>query len=89
MRWLRLYRYLVLLALALLLLLLATIAFGSNPSGFASRARDLWLSFGALYFQPSEFMKIILASFMASLPRLNIAQTARADAGATGMHADA
>jgi len=81
LRWLRLYRY-VLLALALLLLL-ATIAFGSNPSGVAFAPR-LWLSFGALYFQPSEFMKIILAAFMASyLGEHNT--TLRAHAGAAGL----
>ncbi len=78
LRWLRHYRY-VLLAIALLLLL-ATIAFGSNPSGFAFAPR-LWLNFGALYFQPSEFMKIILAAFMASYLGEHSA-TARADAGA-------
>lgn len=61
--WLRIYRYLV-LALALLLLL-ATIVFGRNPSGFAFAPR-LWLSLGAVYFQPSEIMKIILVAFMAS-----------------------
>lgn len=81
LRWLRLYRY-VLLALALLLLL-ATIAFGSNPSGVAFAPR-LWLSLGALYFQPSEFMKIILAAFMASyLGEHNT--TLRAHAGAAGL----
>lgn len=63
LRWLRVYRY-VALTLALLLLL-ATIAFGSNPSGFANAPR-LWLSLGALYFQPSEIMKILLVAFMAS-----------------------
>ncbi|MDE2637744.1 MAG: FtsW/RodA/SpoVE family cell cycle protein [Chloroflexota bacterium] len=61
--WLRIYRYLV-LALALLLLL-ATIVFGRNPSGFAFAPR-LWLSLGAFYIQPSEFMKIILVAFVAS-----------------------
>lgn len=63
LRWLRTYRYLV-LALALLLLL-ATIVFGSNPSGFAFAPR-LWLSLGAIYLQPSEIMKIILVAFIAS-----------------------
>lgn len=61
--WLRVYRYVV-LAVALLLLL-ATIVFGSNPSGFDFAPR-LWLSLGALYFQPSEIMKIILVAFIAS-----------------------
>jgi len=81
LRWLRLYRY-VLLALALLLLL-ATIAFGSNPSGVAFAPR-LWLSLGALYFQPSEFMKIILAAFMASYLGEH-STTLRAHAGAAGL----
>lgn len=63
LRWLRTYRYLI-LALALLLLL-ATIVFGSNPSGFAFAPR-LWLSLGAIYLQPSEIMKIILVAFIAS-----------------------
>ncbi|MCY3834330.1 MAG: FtsW/RodA/SpoVE family cell cycle protein [Chloroflexi bacterium] len=63
LRWLRVYRYVALLLA--LLLLLATIAFGSNPSGFANAPR-LWLSLGALYFQPSEIMKILLVAFMAS-----------------------
>ena len=63
LRWLRLYRYLVLAGA--LLLLLATIAFGSNPSGFDFAPR-LWLSFGAVYLQPSEIMKVILVGFMAS-----------------------
>jgi cell division protein FtsW (lipid II flippase) len=63
LRWLRMYRYLV-LALALLLLL-ATIAFGSNPSGFAFAPR-LWLSLCAIYLQPSEIMNIILVAFIAS-----------------------
>lgn len=63
LRWLRVYRY-VFLAVALLLLL-ATIVFGSNPSGFEFAPR-LWLRIGAVYFQPSEFMKVILVAFMAS-----------------------
>ncbi|MCY4063802.1 MAG: FtsW/RodA/SpoVE family cell cycle protein [Chloroflexi bacterium] len=63
LRWLRVYRYVV-LAVALLLLL-ATIVFGSNPSGFEFAPR-LWLKLGAVYFQPSEFMKVVLVAFMAS-----------------------
>ena len=63
LRWLRVYRYLVLAAA--LLLLLATIVFGRNPSGFDFAPR-LWLSVGAVYFQPSEIMKVILVAFMAS-----------------------
>jgi cell division protein FtsW len=47
------------------ILLLATIAFGSNPSGdvFAPR---LWLNLGPVYFQPSEAMKLIVTAFLAS-----------------------
>lgn len=63
LRWLRVYRYLVLAAA--LLLLLATIVFGRNPSGFDFAPR-LWLNVGAVYFQPSEIMKVILVAFMAS-----------------------
>ncbi len=63
LRWLRRYRY-VLLALALTLLL-ATIALGSNPSGFDLAPR-LWLSVGTVFFQPSELMKIVLLAFLAS-----------------------
>ncbi len=63
LRWLRVYRYLVLAGA--LLLLFATIVFGSNPSGFEFAPR-LWLSLGAVYFQPSELMKVILVAFMAS-----------------------
>lgn len=63
LRWMRSYRY-VILAVALALML-ATIAFGSNPSGFAFAPR-LWLRFGAFYFQPSEMMKVVLVAFLAS-----------------------
>ena len=63
LRWLRSYRY-VILAVALGLML-ATIVFGSNPSGFAYAPR-LWLRFGAIYFQPSEMMKVVLVAFLAS-----------------------
>ncbi len=63
LRWLRNYRY-VLLALALLLLF-ATILLGTNPSGFALAPR-LWLSLGAIFFQPSEVMKVVLVAFLAS-----------------------
>jgi len=63
LRWLRLYRY-VLLAAALLLLS-ATIVLGRNPSGFDFAPR-LWLGIGAFYFQPSEIMKVILVAFLAS-----------------------
>ncbi len=63
LRWLRVYRYVVLAGA--LLLLLATIVFGSNPSGFEFAPR-LWLSVGSVYLQPSELMKVILVAFMAS-----------------------
>lgn len=63
LRWLRVYRYVVLAGA--LLLLLATMVFGSNPSGFEFAPR-LWLRIGVVYFQPSEFMKVILVAFMAS-----------------------
>ncbi len=63
LRWLRVYRLAVLAGG--LLLLLASIAFGSNPSGVAWAPR-LWLGIGAFTLQPSEFMKIILVSIMAS-----------------------
>jgi len=63
LRWLRVYRYIILGGA--LLLLLATIVFGRNPSGFELAPR-LWLSLGAVYFQPSEIMKVILVAFMAS-----------------------
>jgi cell division protein FtsW (lipid II flippase) len=63
LHWLRNYRYILLGLTAILLL--ATIAFGSNPSGdvFAPR---LWLNLGPVYFQPSEAMKLIVTAFLAS-----------------------
>ena len=63
LRWLRSYRYIILAVT--LALMLATIAFGSNPSGFAYAPR-LWLRIGTIYFQPSEMMKIVLVAFLAS-----------------------
>jgi len=63
LRLLRDYRYtLLLVGLALLL---ATIIFGTNPSGQAS-APQLWLGFDSIFFQPSEVLKIILVVFLAS-----------------------
>ncbi|MCC6613627.1 MAG: FtsW/RodA/SpoVE family cell cycle protein [Anaerolineae bacterium] len=63
LRLLRDYRYtLLLIGLALLL---ATIIFGTNPSGQAS-APQLWLGFDTIFFQPSEVLKIILVVFLAS-----------------------
>lgn len=63
LRWLRQFRY-TLLVIGLLLLT-ATIALGQNPSGQAG-APELWLGFGSVFFQPSEALKIILAAFLAS-----------------------
>lgn len=63
LRWMRSYRYLI-LAFALTLTL-ATIAFGSNPSGFPFAPR-LWLRLGGFYVQPSEVMKPVLVAFLAS-----------------------
>ncbi len=63
LRWLREYRYLILLFG--LLLLLSTIIFGTNPSG-SQAAPQLWLGGGRVYFQPSEMLKIILVGFLAS-----------------------
>lgn len=59
----RAYRYL-LLVLGIMLLL-ATISFGTNPSG-APGAPALWLNVGAFFFQPSELLKIMLVVFLAS-----------------------
>lgn len=63
LRWLRMYRYVLLFGG--LLLLIATIAFGTNPSGQVG-APKLWLKLGPLFFQPSEALKIILVAFLAS-----------------------
>ena len=63
LRWLRMYRYLLLFGG--LILLVATILLGTNPSG-QEGAPQLWLGFGSLYFQPSEALKIILVAFLAS-----------------------
>lgn len=63
LRWLRNYRYILLLLG--LLLLIGTILLGTNPSG-QSGAPQLWLGFGSVFFQPSEALKIILVAFLAS-----------------------
>lgn len=63
LRWLREYRYVLLLTG--LALLVGTILVGSNPSGLAG-APELWLGVGSVFFQPSEALKIILAAFLAS-----------------------
>lgn len=61
--WLRTYRYTLLTGG--LALLVATIVFGSNPSGVEG-APTLWLGIGDFYFQPSEPLKIVLVAFLAS-----------------------
>ena len=63
LRWLRRYRY-VLLLLGLLLLV-STLIVGRNPSG-AIGAPQLWLGIGSVFFQPSEPLKVILVAFLAS-----------------------
>jgi cell division protein FtsW (lipid II flippase) len=63
LRWLREYRYLSLLVG--FSLLIGAITFGTNPSGNPSDPQ-LWLGFGNIFFQPSEFLKIILVTFLAS-----------------------
>jgi peptidoglycan glycosyltransferase len=61
MRWLRRYRYTwAFLGLTLVAL---TLLFGVRPSGAGPR---LWLGFGALLFQPSELLKVLLVIFLAS-----------------------
>src|SRR5262249_47534809 len=66
LRWLRSYRY-ILLVFGLLLLA-ATIVLGRNPSDPTgeTNAPQLWLGFGSIFFQPSEVLKIILVAFLAS-----------------------
>ncbi len=62
-RWLRVYRYTLLIVG--LGLLVSTIILGRNPSGQPG-APELWLGFGAVNFQPSEPLKVILVAFLAS-----------------------
>lgn len=67
LRWLRRYRYTLLLVG--IFLLAATLLFGTNPSG-ANTAR-YWLRlpipfFTPVYFQPSELLKLLLLIFLAS-----------------------
>jgi len=66
LRWLRNFRY-ILLVFGLLLLV-ATIVLGRNPSDPTgeTNAPQLWLGFGSIFFQPSETLKIILVAFLAS-----------------------
>lgn len=63
LRWLRNYRYILLIGG--LALLATTIVLGTNPSGQAG-APELWLGFWPIFFQPSEALKIILVAFLAS-----------------------
>lgn len=63
LRWLRQYRYLLLMLG--LSLLVSTILLGRNPSGLAG-APELWLGIGQVFFQPSEALKVILVAFLAS-----------------------
>jgi cell division protein FtsW (lipid II flippase) len=63
LRWLRSYRYVLLLVG--ILLLTGTILLGTNPSGVAG-SPQLWLGIGSFFFQPSEALKIILVAFLAS-----------------------
>jgi cell division protein FtsW (lipid II flippase) len=62
-RWLKQYRYMLLLVG--LILLSSTILFGTNPSGAATAPR-LWLNLANFYVQPSELLKVILVAFLAS-----------------------
>jgi cell division protein FtsW len=63
LRWLRAYRYLILIGG--IILLVSTILLGRNPSGLES-APQLWLGIGNVFFQPSEVLKVILVAFLAS-----------------------
>ncbi|MDQ7036987.1 MAG: FtsW/RodA/SpoVE family cell cycle protein [Anaerolineae bacterium] len=63
LRWLRVYRYVILISG--IVLLVSTIVLGQNPSGLAG-APQLWLGFGKIFFQPSEALKVILVAFLAS-----------------------
>ncbi|MCA9918896.1 MAG: FtsW/RodA/SpoVE family cell cycle protein, partial [Anaerolineales bacterium] len=67
LRWLRRYRYtLLLLGIGLLV---ATLLFGINPTG--ATVAEYWLRlplpfFRPVYFQPSELLKLLLVIFLAS-----------------------
>jgi cell division protein FtsW (lipid II flippase) len=63
LRWLRVYRYVILISG--IILLISTILLGRNPSGLAG-APQLWLGFGNIFFQPSEALKVMLVAFLAS-----------------------
>jgi len=63
LKWLRRYRYTLLIGG--LLLLGITILVGQNPSHHGPRLW-LWLGFGGIYYQPSELLKVLLVAFLAS-----------------------
>lgn len=63
LRWLRSYRYVLLIGG--IALLVSTLLLGRNPSGLAG-APQLWLGIGNVFFQPSEALKVILVIFLAS-----------------------
>jgi cell division protein FtsW (lipid II flippase) len=63
LRWLRVYRYVILVGG--IVLLVSTILLGQNPSGLPG-APQLWLGFGEIFFQPSEALKVILVAFLSS-----------------------
>ena len=62
LRWLRVYRYLILFGG--IALLISTIILGRNPSGLAG-APELWLGARNVFFQPSEALKVLLVIFLA------------------------
>jgi cell division protein FtsW (lipid II flippase) len=67
LRWLRRYRYTLLLLG--IVLLAATLLFGTNPSGVSMAHYWLRLPIPLLtpvYFQPSELLKLLLVIFLAS-----------------------
>ena len=59
--WLRRYRY-VWMTLGLMLMV-ATLIFGTHPTGGAPR---LWLGCCGVYLQPSEPLRLLLVAFLAS-----------------------
>lgn len=61
LRWMRHYRYVLLLAGVALLAV--TMVIGVNPSGVGPR---LWLGLGDFFFQPSELLKVLLIIFLGS-----------------------
>ena len=60
-RWLRRFRYSLLIGGLLLLGL--TLVFGVNPSGFG---QPLWLGAFGIYFQPSEMLKLLFVIYLAA-----------------------